>query len=136
MKEAFSVCLLSSHQIVFYEASGVKILLYSVGIINLSQNERWQHVVHVSMVEDDQWEKGNKQQWPQRLLYPHRKCDNTVKAIVVSLKMERYSTGALVQWLWEETRVLMVVVSNPSTAYQMDILSCKNCKVCLLKRRK
>ena len=29
--------------------------------------------------------------------------------------------GALVWWLWEETHVLMVMDSNPSTAYWMDI---------------
>ena len=31
------------------------------------------------------------------------------------------SDGALVQWLWEETRVPKVVGLNPSTVYWMDI---------------
>ena len=35
---------------------------------------------------------------------------------------ERWA-GALVQWLWEETRDLKVVGSNPNTVYWMDILS-------------
>ena len=31
--------------------------------------------------------------------------------------------GALVQWLWEETRVTKVVGSNPSAVYWIDIFS-------------
>ena len=37
-------------------------------------------------------------------------------------------------WLWEETRVLKVVSSNPGTVDCMDIVKficCKNCSVCL-----
>ena len=47
--------------------------------------------------------------------------------------------GALVYWLWEETRVLKVVGSNPSTIFLMDIfthISCKNCNVCLKAQNK
>ena len=46
--------------------------------------------------------------------------------------------GALVYWLWEETHVVKVVGSNPSTAYYGTFFTynCgKNCNVCL-KRRK
>ena len=37
--------------------------------------------------------------------------------------LARLWAGALVWWLWEETHVLKVVCSNPSTVYWMDIFS-------------
>ena len=43
--------------------------------------------------------------------------------------------GALVQWLFEETHVLKVVDSNPSTIHWMDIFHIFCWKICL-KRRK
>ena len=33
----------------------------------------------------------------------------------------QFWAGALVRWLWEETHILKVVGSNPSTVYWMDI---------------
>ena len=36
---------------------------------------------------------------------------------------QQIGVGALVQWLWEETRDLKVVGSNPGTVYSMDIFS-------------
>ena len=36
-------------------------------------------------------------------------------------KMIKVMVRALVQWLWDETRNLKVVFSNPSTVYWMDI---------------
>ena len=46
--------------------------------------------------------------------------------------------GALVQWLWEETRGRKVVGLNPSTVRKMDghfftLISNKNCNGCLKK---
>ena len=42
------------------------------------------------------------------------------------------SEGALVLWLWEETHVLKVMGSNPSTCMEIFAFVCsKNCKVCL-----
>ena len=49
----------------------------------------------------------------------------------------RYNwAGALVKWLWEETHIMKVVGSNPSTMYRIDIFTyicCKYCNVYLQK---
>ena len=36
-------------------------------------------------------------------------------------QLPKEGQGALAQWIWEETHVLMVVGLNPSTVYWMDI---------------
>ena len=41
--------------------------------------------------------------------------------LIAKKTLKSMSTGALVQWLWEETRVPKVVSSNPCTVYWLDI---------------
>ena len=54
-------------------------------------------------------------------------------------KHAKIREGALVWWLWEETRVQKVVSSNPGTLYWIDIFShlfvVQNCIVCLKGRK-
>ena len=43
--------------------------------------------------------------------------------LTLLIKITTVREGALVWWLWEETRVLKFVGSNPSTIYWMDIFN-------------